>query len=128
MMKMRYALLCFLLVSVAQLGNATTLPYTTYSAWGNTVTGTLTKLDLSQITGGSYNTASGVTDGGYIFTGPDGTNNWSLSEANSGLLGATDGSGGVAITLPGTGQSAIFVWPQRSTPALTTRTTPKHCP
>jgi ABC-type glycerol-3-phosphate transport system substrate-binding protein len=66
------------------------------------------------MTGGPWNTAAGVTYGNYIFTGPDGTNLWSLTVqyfgGYQGLLGAQDGVGGINVTLPGSGKSAVFVW------------------
>jgi hypothetical protein len=113
MKKTRYALLCVSLVAIAQSVDATTLQYTTYSSWSAQVTGTPTFVDVETLPSGSYSTAGGVTDASYIFTGPDGAG-WSLGVqtfgSKSGLYGPNDGMGGIQVTMPGSGQSAIYFY------------------
>lgn len=112
MLKVRYASLCFLFVVTALPEMATTVPSTTYSGWTSNVTGTPTFVDVETLTQGHYNTSTGVTDDSYIFTGPDGSN-WSLGVQTfgnkTGLFGASDGIGGIEVTLPGSGESAVYL-------------------
>jgi hypothetical protein len=115
MFKMRYAAL-FCLASVAALPVlGTTINSTnSYSTWDTSayISGSPTALHLSNLPYGTdYSNASGVSDGGYTFTGPDGSNNWYLKASSSngtyGLLGAQDGIGGINVASPG---NAFFVW------------------
>jgi hypothetical protein len=111
MFKMRNASWCLLLLSPAIPGLATTIQSTTYQSWMTQVTGTPTFEDVETLPTGNYSTVAGVNDGSYVFTGPDGLG-WNLHEqtfgSTSGLYGASDGSGGIEVTLPGSGQSAIY--------------------
>lgn len=110
-MKIRYALLCLPLVVIAQVAQATTLQTTTYQSWSAQVTGTPTFVDVETLPTGNYSTPAGVQDDSYVFTGPD-ASSWALHSQTfgntTGLYGASDGIGGIEVTLPGQGQSAIF--------------------
>src|SRR5579863_919402 len=111
MFKLRSACLCLLLLSPAVPGLATTIQSTTYQSWMSEVTGTPTFEDVETLPTGNYSTVAGVSDGSYVFTGPDGLG-WNLHEQTfgntTGLYGANDGTGGIQVTLPGSGQSAIY--------------------
>lgn len=112
MFKMRYASFCLLLAVPALPALATTVQSTTYQSWMTQVTGTPTFEDVETLPTGNYSTVTGVSDGSYVFTGPDGSG-WSLGEQTfsnkSGLYGASDGVGGIEVTMPGLGQSAIYL-------------------
>jgi hypothetical protein len=110
---MRYASVCLLFVAAGLPGTATTIQSTTFAGWTANVVGTPTFVDLETLSTGNYSTSAGITDGGYTFTGPDGSN-WSLGVqtfgSKTGLFGASDGTGAVEATLPGAGQSAVFFY------------------
>lgn len=109
MFKMRYALVACLM-AVPAVG--TTINYTASgSTWNSQVqSGTSSSLGFSS--GGPWNSSGGYNDGGYIFTGPDGSG-WSLASkmisSTQGLVSAEDGVGSIELTLPGAGKSAIFI-------------------
>lgn len=111
MFKMRSAPLCLLLLAPALPGLATTVQTTSYQSWTAQVTGTPAFEDVETLPTGNYSTTAGVSDGPYVFTGPDGSN-WFLKEttfgSTTGLYSANDGTGGIEVTLPGSGQSAIY--------------------
>ncbi len=111
MFKMRWAGLCVVCVAAALPVSATTQQTTVYSSWTQMITGSPTFEDVETLPTGNYSTSAGVTDGSYLFTGPDGSG-WSLGEQTfgnqGGLYGASDGIGGIEVTLPGSGQSAIY--------------------
>jgi hypothetical protein len=115
MLKKRYAaLLCFAACAALPALGITITSTSSYSQWDTStyITGSPTAVLLSNLTFGTdYSNASGLSDGGYIFTGPDGTNNWSLKASSAqgyyGLLGAQDGIGGINVASPG---NAVFVW------------------
>ena len=113
MFRVRHALLCLPLAAIALPMQATTIQATTYSAWASQVTGTPTFVDLETLSSGDYSSASGITQGSYTFTGPDGAG-WSLGVQTfgnkTGIYGASDGVGGIDVTLPGSGQSAIYFY------------------
>ena len=110
---MRGGLLSLSLIVIALPGGATTIQSTTYSSWISQVTGTPNFVDVETLNTGSYSTPAGVTDASYQFTGPDGSG-WSLGvqtfSNKTGLYGASDGTGEIQVTLPGTGQSAIYFY------------------
>ncbi|HZS56376.1 MAG TPA: hypothetical protein VFA65_18365 [Bryobacteraceae bacterium] len=112
MLKVRHASLCFLFITTALPGAATTVQSTTFANWTSGITGTPTFVDVESLSLGNYSTAAGVTDASYLFTGPDGSS-WSLGvqtfSGKTGLFGAADGRGAIEVTLPGAGQSAIYV-------------------
>jgi hypothetical protein len=112
MFKMHHASLCFVFITAALPSAATTIQSTTFANWTANVTGIPTFVDLESLSLGNYNTATGITDASYLFTGPDGSG-WSLGvqtfSGKTGLFGAADGKGAIDVTLPGLGQSAIYV-------------------
>lgn len=115
MFKTRYFALLCVAVSAWLPALATTIDSTSsYSTWDTSayITGSPTADHLNNLTyNNTYDTPAGVTDGGYTFTGPDGTNNWSLTSSSAqgyyGLLGAQDGVGGINVASPG---NAFYVW------------------
>jgi hypothetical protein len=118
MLRMRYASLCLMLAAVAAPAFGTTISSTTYANWTGNITGSTTFVDVETLPTGNYSTAAGVSDGGYIFKGPDKTG-WSLGVQTfgnkTGIYGASDGAGGIQVTLPGTGQSAIYFYANTET-------------
>ena len=109
---MRTASFCLLFIAAALPGAATTVQATIYNTWTSYVLGTTTFVDLEGLpVGTGYSTSAGVTQNGYQFTGPDGSG-WSLGVQTfgnkTGLYSASDGAGEIEVTLPGSGQSAIY--------------------
>jgi hypothetical protein len=113
MFRIRYVPFCLMLTVAAAPAFATTISSTTYANWISNVSGTPTFEDVETLPLGNYNTSAGVSDGGYIFTGPDGSA-WSLGVQTygnkTGIYGASDGTGGIQVNLPGSGQSAIYFY------------------
>ena len=111
MFRIRHALFCLPLAGIALPMHATTIQATSYLTWTGSVTGTATFVDLETLANGTYNTPNGLTDGSYKFTGPDSTG-WLLGVQTfgnqTGIFGASDGAGSIEVTLPGSGQSAIY--------------------
>jgi hypothetical protein len=112
---MRYASLCLVVFGALPV-LATTITTTSFATWESAayITGSPTFVDAETLPPGHYNTAAGVTEGSYIFTGPDGSN-WSLGVNTfggntTGLFGGSDGVGAVEATLPGSGQAAVFFY------------------
>ena len=108
------ALLCVATCAALPALGTTINSTSSYSTWDSSayITGSPTADHLSNLTyNTTYNTSAGVTDGGYTFTGPDGTNNWSLKASSAqsyyGLLGAQDGTGGISVASPG---NAFYIW------------------
>jgi hypothetical protein len=102
------------ITGVAFEAAATTITTTSYSTWNTSayITGSTTVVDLTTLQAGlNYSTAAGYTSKGFDFTGPDGAS-YTLSsqtEGNvTGLLGASDGTGSIEVTMPGTGNSALL--------------------
>ena len=93
---------------------ATTITTTSYSTWNTSayITGSTTVVDLTTLQAGiSYSNASGYTSKGFTFTGPDGASYMLSSQTEgsvTGLLGPSDGSGSIEVTMPGTGDSALL--------------------
>jgi len=93
---------------------ATTITTTSYNTWDTSayITGSTTVVDLTTLQAGiNYSNALGYTSNGFNFTGPDGSSYMlsSQTEGNmTGLLGPSDGVGSIEVTMPGTGDSALF--------------------
>lgn len=95
---------------------ATTITTTSYSTWDNSsyITGSTTLVDLTSLQAGlNYSNAMGYTSNGFNFTGPDGssyvlTSAYEPNVNSNGLLGASDGVGAIDVTMPGSGDSAVF--------------------
>ena len=108
----------FVVVLLAESFQAagTTITTTSYSTWSSSsyTTGSQTLVDLTTLQAGmNYSNAAGYTSNGYNFTGPDGpsyvlTSAYEPNVNSNGLLGASDGVGAVKVTMPGSGNSAVF--------------------
>jgi hypothetical protein len=106
--------LCCTVAFTACSAIATTNTATSYSTWNTPayITGNPTLLDLDSLNAGtSYNTAAGLNDAGYIFTGPDGST-WSLQAQSfgnaTGLVGGSDANAEIEVYLPGSGSNAFL--------------------
>ncbi len=117
-----YALLPLALMLPIFHAGATTLTWSTYSAWNSNVTGAI-ELNFNTINGtsGNYSTASGKTLNPvsgpalpFIFTGPY-TGGYQLTGGEYGnsnivsLYGPTAGKGNITVTLPSGGENAILL-------------------
>ncbi len=117
-----YALLSFALFFPVVRANATTMTWSTYSAWNSNVTGA-SELNFSSINGtsGNYSTAAGKTltplsgpSLGFVFTGPY-SGGYQLTGGEYGggnaisLLGPTGGKGDITVTLSSGGENAILL-------------------
>jgi hypothetical protein len=95
---------------------ATTITATSYSSWNTStyITGSTTVVDLTTLQAGlNYSNAMGYTSNGFNFTGPDGasyvlTTAYEANPNSNGLLGASDGTGVIDVTMPGSGNSAFL--------------------
>lgn len=105
-------LVCFLVGGFQAA--ATTITTTSYSAWNTSayITGSTTVVDLTTLQAGlNYSNAAGYTSNGFNFTGPDGATYMLSSQTEgsiTGLLGASDGTGGIDVAMPGSGNSAVL--------------------
>ncbi|MBV9762844.1 MAG: hypothetical protein JO340_19955 [Acidobacteriaceae bacterium] len=102
------------LLGVAFQAGATTITTTSYSTWDTSayITGSTTVVDLTTLQAGlNYSTATGYTSNGFNITGPDGATYVLSSQTEgsyTGLLGASDGTGSIEVTMPGSGDSAVL--------------------
>jgi hypothetical protein len=93
---------------------ATTITTTSYSTWNSStyITGSTSVVDLTTLQAGlNYSNAMGYTSQGFNFTGPDGASYILTSQTEgsvTGLLGASDGTGAIDVTMPGSGNSAFL--------------------
>ena len=93
---------------------ATTITTTSYSTWNTPayITGSTTVVDLTTLQAGlNYSTAAGYTSKGFTFTGPDGSSYVLSSQTEgsmTGLLGPSDGTGSIEVSMAGTGDSAML--------------------
>jgi hypothetical protein len=114
-----FALISFaFFLPLAQAG-ATTLTWSSYSAWKSNVTGSI-ELNFGQIVSGtSYNSNSGITlkplsgpSLPFLFTGPY-TGGYQLTGGKyanaASLFGPSTGSGSITIGLPGAGENALLL-------------------
>lgn len=110
------ATLVLALMAGAFHAGATTITTTSYSTWNSPayITGSTTLVDLTTLQAGiSYSNAAGYTSNGFNFTGPDNssyvlTSQYEANVNSNGLLGASDGIGAIDVTMPGSGNSAVF--------------------
>jgi hypothetical protein len=110
------AILGVLFLAAAFPAAATTITTTSYSTWNTStyITGSTTLVDLTSLQAGlNYSNAAGYTSNGFNFTGPDGatyvlTSQYEPTPNKNGLLGASDGSGAIDVTMPGSGNSAFL--------------------
>lgn len=114
MRKLHFASLCLLGTVAAMPSLATTINYATGVNSGTTWVAGLSGSPSSEFSfgaGGPWNTSTGYVDGSYTFTGPD-NGGYLLQDValnGYGLLGATDGNGGILIDLPGSGVTAMYL-------------------
>ena len=104
-------------VAIGQ-GSATTITTTDYTTWKGGLTGPASEIGFDLLTlGSSYNTAAGITQGGFNFTGPDNSAyKLSVQQYNFGsfsqrsLVGSTDSGAGINVTMPSGGENALFLF------------------
>ena len=105
--------LALAMLTAAAHGSATTITSTSLSTWEGTLAGSPTDVDFSKLRYGNYNTAAGITLGGFTFTGPDSGSYKLTGQLYNGtvsLVGATDKGSGISIATPTGGETAFGIY------------------
>lgn len=116
MRKVQITSLCFLAVAAVPALATTTEWSVSAGNWESDIQSATLSSQLTfsaaSTAGGPWTTPVGFTDGGYIFSGPDGSN-WFLQSfapnGTYGLASEADGQGSILISLPGSGLTAMYL-------------------